>query len=379
MKTVKNILIAPDKFKFTLSAKDVVSAVYNGLLSYKNINIYKLPLADGGEGTSDILSDYFSAKRINISVNNPLFKKIDTYYYFSEENKTAIIDLASASGLHLLKKEQQNPMQTSSYGTGEMILDAMKIGAKKIILGLGGSATNDLGIGAANALGYKFLDNKGEGLPPIGANLINISAINDANVNPLLKDVQITVLYDVDNVLFGKNGAAYIYAEQKGASKEEIEILDAGLKHISKLVKAKFKKDLAIINGGGAAGGFGTGALSFFNAELKSGSRTIFEITELDSYLRNCDLIITGEGKFDKQSLNGKVVGELIKKAEEYKIPIVVMCGQAEIDADFVKSKYLHSIITLFDEVIDMDTAKQKSYDLIVQKVKNEIARDFLY
>ncbi len=379
MKTIKNILVAPDKFKFTFSAGEVVDAICNGLAHHENFNILKFPLADGGEGTSDILSDNFKAEKIYISVNNPLFKKVDTYYYFSEDNKTAIIDIASASGLNLLKEEEQNPMFTSSYGTGEIILDVITKGAKKIIIGMGGSATNDFGIGVFNALGYRFLDDKGEDLPPIGKNLIHITKIDDSNVNPVLKNIEIIALYDVENTIYGKNGAAYIYSEQKGASKEEVEILDVGLRNVSELIKIKFNKDVSKIKGGGAAGGIGAGLFAFFDAKLQSGSKTIFEILEIDSYLKKCNLIITGEGKFDKQSLNGKVTGELIKKAEKYKIPIVVICGQLEIYKSFIKPEYLHSIIPLFNEEVDMETAKKESYDLIVQKVQNEIARDFLF
>jgi len=373
MGKIKNILVAPDKFKFTLSTKEIVNSICSGLSFYESLNIYKLPLADGGEGTSDILSNFFNAKRINISVNNPVFNKIDTYYYYSKKSKTAIIDLASASGLYLLKKEEQNPMSTSSYGTGEIILDTINKGAKKIIIGIGGSATNDLGIGAFNALGYRFLDNKGNDLSPIGKNLIHISKIDSSNVNSLLNNVKIIVLYDVENILYGKNGASHVFASQKGANNKEIKILDMGLRNISELVKSKFSKDVSNVIGGGAAGGFGAGALAFFNSSLKQGSNFIFDTTNIDDYIKKSDLIITGEGKFDKQSLDGKLTGELIKKAEKFKIPIVVICGQSEINLTYVKSKYLHSIIPLFNHEVDMKTAKKQSKYLLMQKSKEII------
>ncbi|NPA45088.1 MAG: glycerate kinase [Chlorobi bacterium] len=378
MKKFNNILIATDKFKFTLSAKDAVNAIYKGLKDYNNIKIHKLPIADGGEGTSEILSVFFNAKKVNITVNNPIFNKIKTHYYFSDKNKTAIIDLASASGLQLLKKIEQKPMQTSSFGTGEIILDALNKGAKKIIIGLGGSATNDCGIGAANALGYKFLNSKGVELKAIGKNLINISKIDNSNVTPLLKEVEIIALYDVKNKLYGKNGAAYVFAKQKGANNTEINILDKGLKNITQIIKYQYSKNISNIKGGGAAGGFGAGAFAFFNTKLIQGSNFIFDTINIDNYINNSDLIITGEGKFDKQSLDGKIVGELIKKADYFKKPTIVICGVSELKKEDVKSKYLQSIIPLFSYDVDIEIAKNKSRTLISERIRL-LFKDYLY
>ncbi len=369
MKTIKNILIAPDKFKFTLTAPEVTDAISIGLSAHKEqLNIQKIPLADGGEGTSDILSTYFRADKIYLNVNNPIFKTISAYYYFSLEKKTAIINVSNASGLDLLRDKDRNPMFTSSYGTGEMIIDAVNKGAKKIILGLGGSATNDLGIGAANAIGYRFLSKSGKLLKPIGKNLINISEIDDSQVKVPLNEIEIISLYDVENVLYGKNGAAYVFAKQKGANEEEISVLDEGLKHLAGLVKTTYRKDVSSIIGGGAAGGFGAGSLAFLNAILKPGSKTIFNIVGIEEHLKNCDLIITGEGKFDKQSLQGKVTGELIKKSEKYKIPIVVICGIQENSKDFneiIKKNNLLTVLPLYKKPVDLKIAKQDSPELI--------------
>ncbi len=383
MKTVKNILIAPDKFKFTLTASEVTDAISIGLSAIKDqLNIQKIPLADGGEGTSDILSTYFRADKIYLNVNNPIFKTISAYYYFSQEKKTAIINLSNASGLDLLTDKDRNPMFTSSYGTGEMILDAVNKGAKKIILALGGSATNDLGIGAANAIGYRFVSKSGKVLKPIGKNLINISEIDDSQVKIPLNEIEIISLYDVENVLNGKTGAAYIFAKQKGANEEEISVLDEGLKHLAELIETTYRKDISSIIGGGAAGGFGAGSFAFLNAELKPGSKTIFDITGLNEHLKNCDLIITGEGKFDKQSLQGKVTGELIKKSEKYKIPIVVICGIQENSKDFnetIKKNNLLTVLPLYKKPVDLKIAKQESPGLIANASTNIITSDILY
>lgn len=373
---MNNILIAPDKFKFTLSANKFINAVSEGFDGTNN-NLLKIPLADGGEGTAVILAPYYNAKKVFVKAKNPLFKNIIANYYFSKINKIAIIDLASASGLFLLNKEDQNPLQSSTYGTGEIILDAIKNGATEIIIAMGGSATNDCGIGMATALGYRFIDKEGRELQPIGKNLIKIAKIIDINVTPSLNNIKFTALFDVSNELFGKNGAAYTYAKQKGANTQQIKDLDEGLQHFSNLIKQKYNTDVSKINGGGAAGGFGVAAFIFLNSQLKPGSNFIFNILKLESYIKKCNLIITGEGKFDKQSLKGKVVGTLLKKANLYNIPIAVVCGQSEIkntDLNYNKLK----IYPLFKNSIDMEIAKQITYKKIVAKVKNEIINEFL-
>ena len=273
-------------------------------------------------------------------------------------------------------------MFTSSYGTGEMILDAVNKGAKKIILALGGSATNDLGIGAANAIAYRFLSKSGKLLKPIGKNLINIFEIDDSQVKIPLNEIEIISLYDVENVLYGKTGAAYVFAKQKGANEKEVSVLDEGLKHLADLIKTTNRKDISSIIGGGAAGGFGAGSYAFLNAELKPGSKTIFDIVGIDEHLKSCDLIITGEGKFDKQSLQGKVTGELIKKSERYNIPIVVICGIQENSSDFneiIKKNNLLTVLPLYKKPVDLKIAKQESPRLIANASTNIITSDILY
>lgn len=371
---MKNILIASDKFKFTLSANDVVSIISKEFLQYKNFKTLNLPLADGGEGTSEILSKNFNAKQIKLSVKNPLYKDIETYYFFSEEKKIALIDLASASGLFLLNKNEQNPMYTNTFGTGQMIIDAINTGAKKIIIAMGGSATNDLGLGAFKALGYRFLDKSGVEVKPIGKNLIYVSEIDDANVVSSLKGLEFSALYDVKNTLYGKNGAANVFAKQKGASKQELKILDDGLKNISSIIKLKYKKDISQIIGGGSAGGFGAGVFAFLDAKLMLGSEFVFNTLNIDCYVQKCDFIITGEGKFDKQSMQGKVVGELIKKANFYKKPIAVLCGVSELKKHDLKYEYLYSIEPLFTKNINIEYAKKTTKMKLRFKVKDIIS-----
>ncbi len=370
---MKKILLAFDKFKYTLTAEQVTAAVRKGITSVRNdLLIHRIPVADGGEGTADILSRFFKCKKINTEVNNPLFRKISVQYYYSSDNQTAVIDISEASGLFLLKEKERNPLLTSTYGTGEMILDAVKKGAKKIILGLGGSATTDAGTGAAGALGYKFLTKSGEVINPLGKNLINISYIDDTEVVFPFDNIEIIALYDVENVLYGKSGAAFTYSEQKGANQDDLKILDAGLRNIAKIIKQKYGKDVSKLIGGGAAGGFGAGAFAFLRAELQSGSDTLLRLADFESKIKDTDLIITGEGKFDIQSFQGKITGKIIEKAEEYNIPVAVICGISELTSSELQNDLIQ-IYPLFKYPVDIEFAKKKSAELIVEKVKSII------
>ncbi|MEQ1588006.1 MAG: glycerate kinase, partial [Cyclobacteriaceae bacterium] len=232
------ILIAPDKFKGSLSAKGVCEAVRTGLLKLDpSLSIITVPLADGGEGTSELLTINSRGSVINCSVSDPLFRKVNASYGISGDGTTAFIEMASASGLHLLTKEERNPLNTTTYGTGELIKDAIERGVNKIILAIGGSATNDAGIGMAAALGMKFIDKNGNELQPIGSNLIHIHSIVDAHFLPKKNKIQFVVLCDVDNELYGPSGAAFVYGPQKGADAQTVQLLDQGLKHFASVVE----------------------------------------------------------------------------------------------------------------------------------------------
>lgn len=364
---MKKILIAIDKFKFTLTAGQVTEAISIGISDRSDLLIQKFPIADGGEGTADILSRFYDCKKIITEVNDPLFRKIKTHYYYSADDHTAIMDLSSASGLFLLKESERDPLLTSTYGTGEMILNAVNKGANKIILGLGGSATNDASTGAAHALGYRFLNNKGESLIPTGKNLLNISEIDYTNLSIDTEKINISVLYDVNNILYGKNGAARVYSKQKGANSKSVKILDAGLKNFSGLVKKQMNKDISGMKGSGAAGGFAGGAYALLNAKLQSGSDTLLQSANFDSIIKDIDLIITGEGKFDQQSFEGKITGKIIEKANRQNIPVIVICGQCELDPKSVKYKNILSIHPLFTDKVDINKAKDVSFNLIIK------------
>jgi len=319
------ILVAPDKFKGSLTALEVCNAVQKGILNVlPKAEIIKLPLADGGEGSLEALESSIKFERIYSTVNNPLYKPIKTWYGIKGD--TAYIEMAKASGLQLLSSGERNPKLTTSLGTGELIVDAINHGARKIYLFIGGSATNDAAIGIAFALGYKFYDSENKELKPIGGSLLNIRTI-EFFPKVSLENVDITVLTDVQNPLYGDNGAAFVYAAQKGADNASIQELDEGLKNIANLAKLKFGKDISNIAGSGAAGGIGGGMIAFCNAELKSGIEVVFELLNFDTILKQCDLVITGEGKLDKQTLEGKVVKGVIDKSNRLNKTIGIVCG----------------------------------------------------
>jgi glycerate kinase len=344
------ILIAPDKFKGSLSAQKVCDAIEKGIKKHDStIEVIKHPLADGGEGTLEILQHYFPLKQVVLEVQDPLFKTIRSSYFVS--NDTAYIEMANASGLQLLKKEVQNCNFTSTIGTGQLIKDAISKGFKNINLFIGGSATNDGGIGMATALGYKFFDAKGDLLKPIGKELINISKIDSSSLFFDLNKINFTVICDVKNPLFGKNGAAFIYASQKGASKKEIELLDKGLQNFSVQVQNYLNISVADIEGAGAAGGLGAGAVAFLNAKTQSGIEFVLEQTNFsDQINKGIDLIITGEGSVDKQTLEGKVIKGISTIAIQNNIPFYIISGivkDKQLIEKHLKPSGIHSIMEL--------------------------------
>ncbi|MCR8666935.1 glycerate kinase [Aestuariibaculum sp. M13] len=326
------IIIAPDKFKNSLSALGFCNAVETGIHKViPDAEIVALPLADGGDGTIDIINFYLGGETVKVMVHNPFFKLIEASYLYAEHSKTAFIEMAEASGYKLLKTEELDCKHATTYGTGELILDAINKGAKTIILGIGGSATNDCGIGMAKALGYRFLDDFDEGVKPIGANLSRIKTIDTSRVNPKLKDVEIKVACDVANPLYGEHGAAQVYAKQKGATDEDVELLDQGLKDFSKIIEKTFNINPQKVEGAGAAGGMGIASKIFLNGDLKPGVELIKELADFDNKLQGADWIITGEGRLDGQTLSGKTIQGVLSSAKAKQIKVAAFCGDIRL------------------------------------------------
>ena len=367
-----NILICPDKFKGSLTAFEVCDAIENGLRksSPKNLDIEKIPLADGGDGTFEILLKHFNARIIQTDVHDPLFRKISAEYAISSDGSTAFIEMAKASGLQLIEKEKRNPLYTTSLGTGELIKDAILRGAHRIILGIGGSATNDAGIGMASALGFEFFDLNKNPLKPIGENLIHLYDIQATSFKEKLNNIEVVVLSDVDNPLYGPTGAAYVYGPQKGATNLEVQRLNEGLIKFANVVKRVFGKQ-ADFPGAGAAGGVGAGAKVFLNAAHTSGISYMVNLTQLMEKIRQADIIITGEGKVDSQSFYGKVVGEVSKLANASKKRLIICCGRSELSQAELQQHNIRELIALADGGVSEEYAMKNAFDLCVKKISS--------
>jgi glycerate kinase len=372
------IILAPDKFKGSLTGVQFCAAVEEGILEIlPNTEIIKLPLADGGDGTIDILEYHLKGKRVTVKVNDPLFREIEASYLYMDSIDTAFIEMAEASGMYLLKKEEQNCYNTTTLGTGELILNAINKGAKTIILGIGGSATNDCGMGMATALGYKFEDENGKELQPIGKNLSQIRVINSSYVLGTLKSVEFKVACDVTNPLYGEQGAAYVYGPQKGASKDELERLDNGLKNIASIFKKQFNKDVQNIKGAGAAGGMGAGTSVFLNAELKSGIDLVKELIRFDTKIKDADWIITGEGKLDSQTLSGKTIDGVVTSAKKQNIAVAAFCGSISLSKNEAEKFGISYMDSVMEKAKSLDDAMQNGFDYVKQmaiKFANSIA-----
>jgi glycerate kinase len=300
-----NILIAPDKFKGSLSAQQVAESISTGLGSGFRTKL--LPMADGGDGTLEVMLHHTNGRLVEVQVQDPLFRPITSAYGITGDGKTAIIEMARASGLSLLAPDERNPMQTSSFGTGQLIRHALDQQVDEVVLAIGGSATNDAGTGMAAALGYKFEDASGKALRPTGEQLIRLHKVRTENVHPRVGSVRMVVLCDVDNPLHGKQGAAFVFGPQKGANPSSILLLDEGLKHVENVMRSELGKEINF-PGAGAAGGMGAGAYGFLNAQIERGFDFIARFAGLDRELQNADIVITGEGHLDSQTLSGKVV-----------------------------------------------------------------------
>ena len=360
------ILIATDKFKDSLTAKQVCEGLQRGILrTFPSAKIEILPLADGGEGTLETLQSVLGGEFIECEVNDPLSRKIKANYLWIKEKQTAIIEMARASGIELLKQNERNCLITSTYGTGELINNALEKGAKEIILTVGGSATNDAGIGMATALGYKFFDKRSKILAPIGENLAEISLINIEKIHPKLFQTKFIVATDVSNPFYGTEGAAYEFSPQKGADNQAVKVLDLGLQNLNQLIKKDFNIDLQTVLGSGAGGGIGGGAFAFLKAEIKSAAQWILEINQIKSKLKNVDLLITGEGKIDSQTWKGKLISQLVLQAEMTETPVILVCGTLH-DVESIIAK--HGIIyasSILDEPMNLEKALKNASELV--------------
>jgi len=365
------LLLIPDKFKGSLTSEEVSKAFIAGLeKSGVAFTSHYIKASDGGDGFMDAVSKYKPCISVQVISENPLGKQIQSYYLFNQKSSSAYIELANSSGMELLRPEERNPMLTSTRGTGLQIKDAVAKGVKNVYIGLGGSATNDGGIGIAHALGYSFLNEQGEKLSPIGANLSQIRTIDDSNVLSGLNKVKFVAVNDVTNPLFGESGAAYVYAKQKGASDVIVEDLDQGLRNLDAVVSKKYNSKNAMVSGSGAAGGAAFGLKSFLNASFVSGIDFVLELTGVNKLLSSekFDFIVTGEGKIDRQTLHGKLIQGVIKLAATHNIPVFAICGRLEISKDELKQQGIFDVFEIQDSTKDLAYNMRHATTLLTEK-----------
>ncbi|MEY8720218.1 glycerate kinase [Bacteroides stercorirosoris] len=376
---MKKAVIAIDSFKGCLSSAEAGKAAAEGIRSvYPECEILCLPIADGGEGMLEVLIEATDGQRIHISAHNPLMEWHTACYGILKNGRTACIEMAGISGLPLVPPEKRNPMLTTSYGTGELIRDALERGCRNFIIGIGGSATNDAGLGMLQALGFRFLDKEGKVLRTgCGGVLMEIASIDTNFVHPGLRTSHFTVACDVQNPFCGPEGAAYIFAPQKGADRIMVEALDAGMKNLAEVIFHKTGKDISNHPGAGAAGGMGGSLLAFLNAELKPGIQLMLDTLDFSNKIKGADLIITGEGKADKQTLMGKVPSGILDKARKQKIPVILIAGSVENADDLYRAGFrgVYSInppsITL-EQAMQPEVARANISETVV-----EICRSF--
>ena len=340
------IIIAPDSFKESVSASRCAQAIKAGFVSiFPQAECVCLPIADGGEGTVEAMVEATDGKMVMLPVMGPMGDFVGAFYGLSGDGQTAFIEMAAASGLMLVPAGERNPLRATSYGTGELIRHALDAGVRHIILGIGGSATVDGGMGMAQALGARFLDERGESVGLGGGALQRLVKIDLSDLDPRLHDCRIEVACDVDNPLLGERGAAAGFGPQKGACIEMVAVLERGLQNYARVMLAATGQDVAAMVGGGAAGGMGAAARVFLNATLKSGIDIVLEAVHLEEALRDADLVITGEGRMDSQTVGGKAPVGVARIAKKYDIPVI---GIAGVLGDGVEAVHQHGIDAVF-------------------------------
>ncbi len=360
------IVIAPDSFKGSLTALQVAEAMEVGLHRvFPEVAIEKVPMADGGEGTVQSLVDATGGKILTAQVLDPLGNAINAQYGVLGDGLTAVIEMAAASGLTLVSPNKRDPRVTTTYGTGELIRAALAHGCRKLIIGIGGSATNDGGAGMAQALGAKLLTTNGEQIKPGGGYLATLNSIDLSELDPRVAETETVVACDVNNPLTGKQGASHVYGPQKGATPEMVEVLDANLTYFDEILRRDLGKSVGNIPGAGAAGGLGAGLMAFLNASLKSGIEIVTKATQLSKRLAGADLVITGEGQINFQTVFGKTPVGVAKVAKTHNIPVIAIAGSIADDSDGVYDAGIDAMIDIVPEPMLLETAIEDATALI--------------
>ncbi|PWI33547.1 glycerate kinase [Vibrio albus] len=352
------IVIAPDSYKESLTAMEVATAIENGFRQVlPNAEYIKLPMADGGEGTVQSLVDATGGDIISHPVTGPLGELVDGFYGLFGDGKTAIIEMAAASGLHLVDPALRNPLKTTTYGTGELIKAVLDKGVEHIIIGIGGSATNDGGLGMAQALGIRMLDGEGNELGYGGGELNKLVTIDMSDLDPRLAATRLEVACDVDNPLCGPKGASHVFGPQKGATPEMVKKLDENLAYYAQVMKSQLNRDVADMAGAGAAGGLGAALLGLLEAELRPGIEIVMDAVNLSEVVASADLVITGEGRIDSQTIHGKTPIGVARTAKKYDVPVIGIAGSLSADCGVVHAHGIDAVFSVVNRAVELTTA----------------------
>ncbi len=359
------VILAPDSFKGTMTSEHVIDILKEALEEiFGSCEITKIPIADGGEGTVDSLVKVLNGKYEYVEVCNPIEETVHAKYGIVNED-TAVVEMAEASGLPLVPEHKRNPLKTTSYGTGQILKSVLDKGFQNIIVAIGGSATNDGGTGAMSALGARFLDENGNELKTNGENLIHIRDIDLSGMHPRTKECNIIVMCDVDNPILGEYGATYIYGPQKGGTEKQLLYLEEGMKNYVSVLKKKFGTDVSKIPGSGAAGGISAALMLFANAKLQSGIKIILDTIHFKEMLRETDLVVTGEGRLDGQSVRGKVLYGIGMACKEQGVPAIAVVGSIGNGGDEICNYGIRAVIPIIDAPMNLKTAMERSDELL--------------
>ena len=365
-------VVAPDSFKESMTAKEVCDAMEKGIKKADSAaEVIKVPMADGGEGTVDSLVDATNGQRVIVEVTGPLGNKISAYYGILGNGTTVVIEMAKASGLEIVEKKKRNPMITTTFGTGELIRDALDHNVKEIIIGLGGSSTNDGGSGMAQALGAKLLDQNNHQISFGGGNLDKLDKIDISDLDSRLQDVKIILASDVTNPLIGKDGASRVFGSQKGATPEMVEKLENNLQHYAKIIKRDLNKDVASVSGAGAAGGLGAGLMAFTTCKMRQGVDIAIEVTKLEEKVKSADYVFTGEGGTDFQTKFGKTPYGVAKLGKKYHKPVISLAGYLGEGIDSLYSEGFTAIFGIIPGACDLSTALKNGPSNVARTTEN--------
>ena len=365
----RKVVVASDSFKGSLSSLEVAGGVEKAVREvYPSCEVIKVNVADGGEGTMDALRETLGGRTVTVTVSDPLFRPIEASYVILDDGTTAVLEMSAASGLPLLTSTERNPSMTTTLGTGELIRDALDKGCRRFLVGIGGSATNDAGMGMLHALGYRFKDAEGHELLPVGGSMKDVDSFDMSGCHPALAESVFIVACDVKAPLYGPSGAAYVFAPQKGADEEMVRELDGGLRHFASVAKRIMGYDCSMDEGAGAAGGLGYAFRQFLEADLEKGVEMVLDAIRFDDIIRDADLVVTGEGRIDSQTLTGKTPFGVARRARRQRIPVVAIGGSVAISPSDAEAAGFDKVLQITPPDMPLEEA-----------MKPEVASDNVY